>query len=117
MLAATNVDDFLARFDEPNRAELSRIRRIIAQSVPEAIELICYGIPSFRYKGKYLAGYSSFKKHLSLFPGGAPIELLKDKLVGYKLSAGTVQFTLNNPLPDALIEELVTIRVRAIDER
>lgn len=37
--------------------------------------------------------------------------------MGYKLSTGTVQFTLMNPLPDALVRELVWVRVGLLRRR
>jgi len=115
-MANKEVDEFLNQFSESQRAELARIRHIVEQTVPDAQELISYGIPSFKYKGKYLVGYCAYKKHLSLFPGGAPLELLREKLRDFKLSAGTVQFTLERPIPEAVIRELIEIRARAIDE-
>jgi uncharacterized protein YdhG (YjbR/CyaY superfamily) len=73
-------------------------------------------MPGFKYKGKYLAGYNAFKNHLSFFPTALPIETLKNKLGDYKISEGTIQFTLTNPIADELIRELVRIKVASIDE-
>ena len=67
------VDDYLKNLPEPQKAELERIRKIVKQTVPEAEEVISYGVPGFKYKGKYLITFAAFKDHLSLFPGSAPI--------------------------------------------
>jgi len=109
------VDDYLKNVEEPQRAELERIRSIVKDLVSEAKEVISYRIPGFTYKGKYLMGYAAFHDHLSIFPTSEPIEVLAPKLTGYKLSRGTIQFGLDQPLPEALIRELVGIRVEAID--
>jgi uncharacterized protein YdhG (YjbR/CyaY superfamily) len=66
-------------------------------------------MPGFKYKKKYLLTFAVFKDHMSIFPGSAPIEELKDKLGNYKLSRGTIQFTSESPLPDSLLEEIVLI--------
>lgn len=101
------IDDYLQTAPAPERAELERVRKIVLQTAPEAEEYISYGIPAFKYKGKYLIGFAVFKDHLSLFPTPGPIAALKDKLGGFKLSKGTIQFTLDNALPEPLIQELV----------
>lgn len=105
------IDTYLEKVNEPERAELERIRALIKQTVPDAEEAISYGMPAFKYKGKYLIGYCEFKDHLSLFPGSEAIEVLKDKLKTYKTSKGTIQFTLNNPVPESLLKEILALRV------
>jgi uncharacterized protein YdhG (YjbR/CyaY superfamily) len=110
------VDDLLAKVSPADRAELERIRNIVRNTVPDAIELVSYGIPSFKYQDKYLFGYYAYKSHLSLYPASEPIEILRDKLAPYKLSKGTIQFTLDNPLPESLIKELLTLRVASISQ-
>ena len=113
----TTVDAHLDRLDAPERAEMERICRIIKEMVPGAKEVITYGMPGFKLHGKYLAGYCSFKNHLSLFPAARPIEVMKDRLVGFKLSKGTIQFTVANPLPEEIIKELIQIRITDISGR
>lgn len=110
----TVVDDYLKDVGKTQRTELERIRRIVKQILPEAEEVISYGMPGFKYKGKYLIGYNAFKDHLSLFPTSRPVEVLKDKLQGYKLSKGTIQFTPTNPIDESIIKELLLVRIADI---
>jgi uncharacterized protein YdhG (YjbR/CyaY superfamily) len=109
------VDDYLTKVPTAERAELERIRKLVIKQLPEATEVISYGMPGFTYKSKYLLGYAAFKDHLSLFPTSQPIELLHGKLDGYKLARGTIQFTLENKLSDELIKEIISLRTRALD--
>jgi uncharacterized protein YdhG (YjbR/CyaY superfamily) len=44
------------------------------------------------------------------------IEALKDELASYTVSKGTIQFTLDHPLPDDLIEKLLKARITAIEK-
>src|SRR5882672_11738724 len=99
----TVIDDYLNTISSPQKEELERIRAQVKQLAPEAEEVITYGMPGFKYKGKYLISFSAFKDHLSLFPGAGPIEELKDPLQAYTLSKGTIQFTLDHPLSDELL--------------
>lgn len=108
------IDDYLKKLELPQRAELERIRQIVQQVAPEAVEVITYGMPGFKYRQKYLIAFAAFKDHLSLFPAPGPIEALKDKLTDFKLSKGTIQFTLEHPLPESLIKEITLKRVADI---
>lgn len=111
------VDDYLAQLSAAQKAALERVRATVKQTVPEAKEVISYGMPGFTYKKKYLFGYAAFKDHLSIFPTGAPVEALQDKLGDFETSKGTVQFSVEHPIPEALIKELVSVRVEAITSR
>jgi uncharacterized protein YdhG (YjbR/CyaY superfamily) len=108
------IDDYLNNVPELERAELERVRQIVRGHVPEAEEVISYGMPGFKYKGKYLLGLAAFKDHLSLFPTAHPVEILKHKLGEFEVSKGTIQFTIHHPIPDELIKELVDVRQRDI---
>jgi uncharacterized protein YdhG (YjbR/CyaY superfamily) len=112
----TVVDTYLKKVSVPQRTELERIRKIIKKAVPDAEECISYGMPAFKYKKKYLIGYAAFAHHMSVFPASNPIEVMADKLKDFKLSKGTVQFTLEYPIPASIIQELVAIRIRDIED-
>lgn len=110
------IDEYLQNVSEPQKAALERVRKIIKQTAPDAEEVITYGMPGFKYRGKYLIAFAPFKNHMSVFPGGEAVGIIKDELHGYKTATGTVQFTLDNPLPEELIKDLVKIRLSAISK-
>lgn len=105
------IDDYLLNMSGPNRRELERIRSIIRESLPEATEVITYGMPGFKYNGKYLVAFNTFRDHLGLFPTSGPIETFKDRLKDYKTSKGGIQFTAGHPLPKSLIKDILAARV------
>jgi uncharacterized protein YdhG (YjbR/CyaY superfamily) len=109
------VDGYLANLPEDKRVALQRLRTLVRELVPKSDEQISYGIPAFKYKGKPLLYYAAFKDHLSLFPTSEPAEHFKDKLTGYKVSKGTIRYTLANPLPESLVKELILYRKSIID--
>jgi len=111
----TVIDEYFEKISYKERVELERIRHIVKTTVKEAEEIVSYGMPGFNYKGKYLIGFYVFNNHLSLFPTAKPINALKSKLNNYKLSKGTIQFTLDNTVPESLIRKLILYRVEEID--
>jgi len=71
--------------------------------------------PSRNRKKRSWRGFAALKNHLSLFPTSRPIEVLKKKLRGYELSKGTIRFTVDHPLSESMIRELVAIRLKKIE--
>ncbi|MDQ5944315.1 MAG: hypothetical protein QG658_382 [Patescibacteria group bacterium] len=113
----TIIDTYLQDIDSKQRSELERIRTITKNAVPTAEEKITYGMPTMTYKGKSLLHFAAFKDHMSLFPTSGPTEELTEKLKDYKTSKGTIQFTLEKTLPEALIREIINLRMRDIDAK
>ena len=110
-LPIKNMDDYLAYQPEKVRESLENLRQIIRNTAPEAEETISYGIPAFKYCGM-LVYFAAYKKHCSLFAGnGALTEQMEKELKAYKTSKGTIQFTVEKPLPDELVEKIVRTRM------
>ena len=109
--AARDVDDYLSRVPEDSRLALEKLRQTIKSIVPDAVEIISYQIPTFKYKGRMLVSYAAFAEHCSFFPGAAPIEAHRDELKSYQISKGTIQFPASKPLPAALVKKLVNTRL------
>jgi uncharacterized protein YdhG (YjbR/CyaY superfamily) len=110
-VAPQTVDEYLAAVPELARGSIDQIRAAIRSVVPsEAIEIISYKIPAFKHK-KVLVWYAAFSNHCSLFPTAAVIEAFKNALKGFSTSKGTIHFSLDKPMPVALIKKLVKVRV------
>jgi uncharacterized protein YdhG (YjbR/CyaY superfamily) len=109
---SAEVDAYLAAVPEPARTTLEKVRAMVRSVVPaETIEALSYGMPAFKYKGALVA-YAAFKDHCSFFPMNASlIDTMKDELEGYRTSKGTLQFSLDKPLPAALVKKMVKARI------
>jgi uncharacterized protein YdhG (YjbR/CyaY superfamily) len=112
---AKSVEEYLTALDPARRAELERIRALVSHLVPDAEETMSYGMPTLKYKNRALVYFTASKKHLSFYPSSWAIEELKDQLADYKTTEHAIQFTLDNPLPGRLIEDLVRVHLREID--
>jgi uncharacterized protein YdhG (YjbR/CyaY superfamily) len=95
-------------------AEYNRVRDIVKRLAPEAEEVISYGMPTFKLKGKPLMHFGVFKDHMSLFPTAEPIGALKEKLNQFATAKGTIRFTEDKTVPADLIEDLIRYRYDAI---
>ncbi len=110
---AAGIDEYLAGLEEPKRSTLSELRRTILGVIPEAEQCISYGMPAFRLRGKVVAGFAAFKNHLSYLPhSGSVLAELGDDLAGYESTKGSLHFPVDTPLPEALVEKLIAVRVR-----
>ena len=115
---ATTIDEYLAVVPEPGRTTLENMRATIRAAAPAASEVISYGMPAFKYRGRGLVAIAAFKKHCSLFPmSGAVIEKFKVELEGFHTSKGTLQFPLDKPLPASLVKKIVRARMVEIDAK
>jgi uncharacterized protein YdhG (YjbR/CyaY superfamily) len=110
------VDEYLDGVDEPERAALQHLCRLIRDVVPDADEGTSYGMPAFKYKTKPLVGFIAAKHHLSLFPfSPRVIDAVRDRLTGFTLSKGTIRFSAAAPLPDDVVRDVVRARRAEID--
>lgn len=113
MAGASSVEDYLAALPEESRIALERLRRIIKAAAPEAIETISYEMPAFKQDGRFLVSYAAFKDHCSFFPASnAVMEALGEQLKPYFSGKGTIRFHPSNPLPSALVERIVKVRIQ-----
>lgn len=111
------IDKYLTEVEPAQRKALERIRKIAKEEVPEAVDSIGYGMPVLRYKDRYMLGFCQFKNHMSIFPATEPISALKEKLAGFKTAKGTIQFTLDKPIPEELLREIIVLCKQRIDDR
>jgi uncharacterized protein YdhG (YjbR/CyaY superfamily) len=81
--------------------------------VPEAEQVISYRVPAFRLGAATVAGFASFKDHLSYLPfSGSVLEQLDDELTGYTRTKSALHFRVDQPLPQALVNRLVAVRLQ-----
>jgi uncharacterized protein YdhG (YjbR/CyaY superfamily) len=111
-MSQAEIDAYLATLEEPKQTTLRELRRTILGVIPDAEQCISYGMPAFRLRGKVVAGFAAFKHHLSYLPhSGSVIPELGEEVSQYVTSKGALQFPVDAPLPRALVEKLIAVRV------
>jgi uncharacterized protein YdhG (YjbR/CyaY superfamily) len=114
-VANDDIDRYLAKVDEPKRSTLEQLRRSIHAALPDAEECMSYGMPAFKVHGKTIAGFAAFKQHLAYLPhSGSTLSNLADDLASYERTNGSLHFPIDQPLPQALVDTLVTARLREL---
>ncbi|HLF70981.1 MAG TPA: DUF1801 domain-containing protein [Dehalococcoidia bacterium] len=84
-------------------------------AAPEAVEMIAYRMPAYKYRGRSLVYIGAAKNHCALYGMSDVIAAHKDELAAYDTSKGTVRFPDGKPLPDALVKKLVKARIGEIE--
>ncbi len=111
-MSAEDVDEYLRRIDEPQRSTLEALRRTILAAVPDAEQVISYRVPAFRRGGVTIAGFAAFTHHLSYLPfSGSVLARLAGELEGYTRTKSALHFTVDRPLPAALVKRLIAARI------
>jgi uncharacterized protein YdhG (YjbR/CyaY superfamily) len=105
------VEEYIATFPPKTKKFLKDLRATIKQAAPLAEEAISYNMPAFKLHGM-LIWYAGYKEHIGLYPKTTVIQTFKKDLEGYKLSKGTIQFPLDQPLPLDLITRIVKYRIK-----
>lgn len=114
-MAASDVDDYLAALPEPKRSTLGQLRRTIRELVPDAEEVISYGMPAFILDGRRIAGFAAFAKHLSYLPhSGSVLPALGDELAGYEHTTSSLHFPVDRSLPPELVRRLLAVRLEQV---
>jgi uncharacterized protein YdhG (YjbR/CyaY superfamily) len=105
------VDHYIANLPVEQQIALKRVRQIIKNTVPEAVEFISYSKPAYHFHGM-IGSFAAFKNHCSFFPWNAQTIIdFADELKDFKTSAGTIQFTPDKPIPEELLKKILRYRV------
>lgn len=110
------VDEYLSALPEEIRSVLIHLRKTIKSTAPKAEEVISYGMPGYKYYGA-LVYFAAFKNHCSFFPGSSQVIKLYEELKSFKTAKGTIQFTIDKPLPATLVKKIVKARMKENEER
>lgn len=113
----TVIDDYLDHVTPAQRKALEHIRKIVKDMVPDAEEVISYGMPTLKQKSKTILHFAAFKDHMSVFPTADPrLSEIGELYAKFRTSKGTLQFSEENPIPDELIREIVKTRLESTSD-
>ena len=112
----TPIDDVLSKLPADQRAALQSLRNAILSVMPEAEEVISYGVPMFKRNGKGVISMSAKKDYCSLHLMSPPLAKAMEKELKPYLKGVTLHFTPEKPLPVLLIKKIVKARLKEMDK-
>jgi uncharacterized protein YdhG (YjbR/CyaY superfamily) len=116
MAVPTSVEEYMAALPEGPRDVLQKLRETIRTAAPDATEMISYHMPTFKQGGRFLVSYAAFKNHCSLFPASkAVMDAHGEALEPYFSGKGTFRFTVEDPIPTALVRRIVQTRIEEVE--
>ena len=115
--SAAGVGGYISGVPEGQRAMLRKLRAQIKAAAPGSEEKIAWGVPAYKYKGKYICGFSSFKAHCAINPFCNVRSILSaSDLKGFETTLFFIRFTPEKPLSAALVKKIVKAKMKLIDE-
>ena len=105
------IDDYLATLGEQDRDAVARVYRIATDAVPDVEQGTGYRMPALLLNGKALLSVKRTKTHLGVYPFSADaVAAVRARLDGFDVSTGTIRFSVERPLPEDVIRDLVLFR-------
>jgi uncharacterized protein YdhG (YjbR/CyaY superfamily) len=106
----TTIDEYIGQFPDDVQQILLKIRAVIKETAPDAVEKISYQMPAFYLNGG-LVWFAAYKHHIGFYPRPSGNDAFNEELSAYKGGKGTIHFPLDKPMPYELIRKIVKIRV------
>ena len=109
-----SVADYLATQPPKARRVLEQVRRALGRAIPRAAEAISYQIPALSVDGVAVIYFAGWKDHYAVYPVGERVAAaLGAEIAPYKASKGTLRFSLDVPVPVALLTSIARLRADA----
>lgn len=111
------IDDYIAALPEAVRAVASTVRETIGHAAPGSVEAIKYNMPAFQVDGVTFIYFAVWKKHVGLYPIYCGTDGFEDAVRPYRAKKDTVQFLLDRPLPNLLVETIVHSQLTILNKK
>ncbi len=112
----TSISEYLEDWPSEISEILTKIKSVITEAAPEAMEGISYNMPGFKLHKKPLVYFAAFKNHIGFYALPSGNIAFQKELSKYKTGKGSIQFPLDQEIPYELIRQIVTFRVHEVNE-
>ena len=112
---ASTVGTYIASSPRKARPILRGLRRIVKTALPNVDERISWGVPFYWLNNRPIAGYATFRDHVTFGLGGPnlPTQIRKTlEKKGYRTGKKTVQIRFGQKIPEMEIEKLLRRQAR-----
>lgn len=111
------VQEYIDSFSGIQKELLMKMRTEVKDAAPEAEEVISYGMPAYKIKGKVLVYFAGYKNHIGFYATPTGHSEFEKELSIYKQGKGSVQFPVEKELPLELVARIVKYRVDLITKK
>lgn len=109
-----SVDEYIKKSPKEYKDILLAVQEIVKETVPQAQEMISYGMPAYKYKDKPLFYFAAMKGHLGIYPTSGPVKALQDDLKDFSTSKGCIRIPWSTKVPKNIIVKLLKQRIKEI---
>jgi len=106
-----SITEYINAAPKETRKKLREMRECIRAAAPGATESLKWGMPAFSYR-RILVTFAAFKHHIGFYPTPSAMRAFAKDLSKFVTGAGSIQFSLEKPLPLPLIRKITAFRVR-----
>ena len=104
------------RSPEPQRSTMLVMRERILKIIPDATEVVSYGMPAFKLDGSIVAGLLANKRHVGYYPfSGSTLSRLRIELKKYSKTKSALHVPIDKPLSTELLRKLIATRRSEIE--
>ncbi len=97
----------------PHRETMLELRNRILEVIPDAEEVVSYGMPAFKLDGRVLAGLLANKRHVGYYPfSGSILHLFPEELAKFSTTKSAIHVPVDKPLAKGLIKKLIRARIQ-----
>ena len=95
-----------------HRQTMLEMRNRILEIVPEAEEVISYGMPAFKVDGDIVAGLLDNRNHVGYYPfSGSVLHQYPEELAKFSKSKAALHVPIDKPLTKTLLKKLIRARL------
>ena len=105
------IEEYIKAAPAAVQEKLWQLHECICKAAPGATEDLKWSMPACSYQ-KILVTFAVFKYHIGFYPMETALLAFAKELAKYKTAKGSVQFSLDKPLPLSLISKIVKFRVK-----
>jgi uncharacterized protein YdhG (YjbR/CyaY superfamily) len=108
-----SVKKFYSSAPLPHRKTMLEMRSRILEIVPNADEVVSYGMPAFKVDGTVVAGLLANKNHIGYYPfSGSILKLFPEELANFKTTLSAIHVPVEKPLSKTLLRKLIRARLK-----
>jgi uncharacterized protein YdhG (YjbR/CyaY superfamily) len=111
------VDEYINSYTGEQKSQLTKLREIIRETLPDTDEVLKWGAPAAIEKdGMILVVFSGHKQHMNFVVTPSTKQAFEKELSDYPTGKGSVQLSYDKPLPVDLLKKMLVYRAKEYRE-